>query len=337
MGLAFVTGASGFVGSHLVEALVGRGWRVRCLVRKTSSVDFLTKLGADLVMGDVDQPEVLNAAMEGVDVVYHVAGLTCALTYEDLLRVNRDGVQRVMEAAAAQPKSPVVVLVSSIAASGPTSRGQVKLESDPAKPVSQYGESKLAGECVAMTFADRVPLTIVRPGIVFGPRDKGQIQLFQTLQTFRFFPIAGLQNPPLSYIHGEDLAEVLILAAERGKRVPPSDKRVPGEGIYFAVVDEHPTMADWGRMVRPMVKRPFAPIVCIPPPVPMLAARISEGVNWLFGKADIFNRDKIREAQAESWACSPAAIHRDLEFVPPKTLAQRLQETIDWYKTNGDL
>jgi dihydroflavonol-4-reductase len=334
MGLAFVTGGSGFVGSHLVETLVKRGWRARCLVRSASSVDVLKKAGADLVIGDLDKPDDLRAVLEGVDVVYHVAGLTCALSYDQLLRVNRDGVERVLSAAAAMEKPPTVVLVSSIAAGGPTSRGQVKLESDPANPVSKYGESKLAGEKVASQFAGRLPVTIVRPGVVFGPRDTAQAQLFRALKRFRFHPVPGMKNPPLSYIYVEDLADVLMLAAAQGKRVPPPEAPVAGQGIYYAVVAEHPSFADWGKMVRPLLRRPWAPVINLPHPVPMFVARCSEVWQQIRGKPDMFNRDKIREAYVDSWACSPAAIQHDLQFVPPKTLQQRLEETIQWYKTN---
>jgi nucleoside-diphosphate-sugar epimerase len=335
MGIAFVTGASGFVGSNLVEHLIARGWRARCLVRKASTVDVLKQAGADLVIGDIDQPEQLRAAMEGVNAVYHVAGLTCALKYDDLLRVNRDGVRNVVAAAASQTNPPPVVVVSSIAAAGPTSRGQIKLESDPATPISEYGETKLAGEKMAMQFAGQVPVTIVRPGVVFGPRDRGLMPLFKTLKLFRFHPVPGRQNPALSYIYVEDLAEILMLAASQGKRVPAHGENGPiGEGIYYAVTSEHPTFAEWGRMARPMVGRPFAPVISIPSPISFFAARCSERLQQLRGKPDMFNRDKIRESQAESWACSPAAIERDLHFVPPKPLVERLQQTIDWYKTN---
>jgi nucleoside-diphosphate-sugar epimerase len=335
MGLAFVTGGSGFVGSNLVEHLIREGWRVRCLVRKASSVDVLKQAGADLVIGGIDHPEELRAAMEGVDVVYHVAGLTAALSYDELLKVNRDGTQNVVAAAAMQPKPPTVVVVSSIAAAGPAKKGQIRLESDPPHPVSQYGESKLAGEKMAMALADQVPLTIVRPGIVFGPRDyTGQWTMFKAIKLIRIHPVPGMKDAPLSYIYIDDLSEILMRAAADGKRVPPPDRPVPGEGIYNAVAPEFYTLADWGRLVRPMLRRPFAPVIRIPGPLPMLMARFNEFVQHLRGKANMFNRDKIREALVESWACSSAAIERDLHFVPPKPLAVRLRETIDWYQAN---
>jgi nucleoside-diphosphate-sugar epimerase len=338
MGLAFVTGGNGYVGSNLVEHLIREGWRVRCLVRQGSSVDALKQAGADLVIGDVENPDDLRSVMDGVDVVYHVAGLTAARSYERLLAVNRDGTQNVVGAAAMQPKPPTVVVVSSVAAGGPAKRGQIRLESDPPHPISQYGESKLAGEEAAMAFAGQVPLTIVRPGIVFGPGDYyGQVTLFGAIKRFRFHPVPGMKNPPLSFIFIDDLSDVLMRAASLGKRVPPPDRPVLGEGIYHAVVPEHPTLAEWGRMVRPMLRRPFAPVIYIPDPVPMLVARFNEALQGMRGKATIFNRDKVREAQVDSWACSAAALERDLHFVPPKPLAVRLKETIEWHKANKQL
>jgi nucleoside-diphosphate-sugar epimerase len=156
----------------------------------------------------------------------------------------------------------------------------------------------------------------------------------------RLHPVPGFHQPPLSYIHVEDLAEILIRAAERGGRVPStvagdSEQDQPGEGVYYAVAPEYPTLADWGRMARPLLRRPFAPVIPMPNPLPWFFASCSEVLAQLRGRAEMFNRDKIREAQVESWACSPAAIERDLDFTPPKPLQKRLEETIEWYKQAG--
>jgi nucleoside-diphosphate-sugar epimerase len=138
----------------------------------------------------------------------------------------------------------------------------------------------------------------------------------------------------------DDLLEILRLAAERGQRaaslaIDEAAQSKPGQGIYYAVAPEYPTLADWGRMARPLLRRPFAPVLPMPNPLPWMFASCSEMLAQIRGRAEMFNRDKIREAQVESWACSPAAMQRDLGFTPPRSLQDRLAETIEWYKQAG--
>src|SRR5688572_24591379 len=178
---SLVTGSSGFIGSHLVEALRSRGEKVRCLVRGTSRREILERLGVEFAEGDVTRPETLAAAVQGVDVVYNLAGLTCALRAEDQSQVNGTGVENLARACAACDVPPVHVLVSSVAAAGPAPRNRLRLESEPPRPISNYGRSKRAGELAAEKYADRVPTTILRPGAVFGERDRLMFPMFQSV------------------------------------------------------------------------------------------------------------------------------------------------------------
>lgn len=328
-----VTGASGFIGQHLVQALRSRGDRVRCLVRKTSATEKLQKLGAELAWGDVTDPAACATAMLGIDRVFHLAAMIAALRPVDMQRVNYEGCRNIAQAAAEQAQPPVLVLVSSIAAAGPAARGQIRMEADPATPCTNYGRSKLAGEQAAVEFADRVPLTIVRPGVVIGPGNRDMLPMFRVIRRFRFHAVAGWNSPPLSCIYIDDLVEILLRAAERGKRVMPGGK--PGQGYYFAAAPEYPDYGTLGRMVRPYLQRPRAWIIPLPTPLPQMFARTNEMLAHLRGKPDLFNCDKIREATATSWACSHEAVKHDLDFVPPAPLSQRLQETVAWYQREG--
>lgn len=335
MAHVLITGATGFIGTSLVEELLRRGDRVRCLVRSPERAKPLADLGAELVAGDLDQTAALAQATADVEIVYHLAGLTKTLQPEEMTRVNRDGTAKLMQSCADQPQPPVVVLVSSIAAAGPAPRGQIRTEADPPAPVSNYGKSKLAGEQEAEKLAARVPLTIVRPGMVFGPRDPGMLVAFQSIRQLRSHVTPGLTPPPLSWIYIDDLIDLMLRAAERGTRVPAGGNGTPGQGRYFAVVSEHPTWTEMGRMVRPMLSRPFALLLPLPGPLAWCVAGINERLARMSGKPRWVNYDKIREALVTSWACSCEAAQRDLGFAPPKPLVERFEETINWYKQEG--
>jgi nucleoside-diphosphate-sugar epimerase len=204
-----LTGATGFVGGHLAEALRARGDDVACLVRSPAKAAALEARGCRLVPGDLGDPSGLERLVAGAEVVYHVAGRIAARNEAELTAANRDGAGRMARAARTAGVGRFV-LVSSLAVTGPTTPGRPLDESGPPRPVTPYGRSKLAGEEVVK--AGGVAFTIVRPPAVYGPGDRELLRVFKLART-GFAPLLGDGRQELSLVHARDLAHALIAAA----------------------------------------------------------------------------------------------------------------------------
>jgi dihydroflavonol-4-reductase len=242
----------------------------------------------------------------------------------------------VLAAAAAQPNPPVVVLISSLAAVGPAPRGRLRVESDPICPISLYGRSKRAGELAAEEFADRVPITVVRPGIVFGQGDRMSLPLFTVPASSRIHMVPGYFPHRFSFIHVDDLAQILVRVAEKGNRLVPgaqsSGCRSPG--YYFAADDQHPTYYELGTLIgqalgKYVVSVPWA-LVAV-----WIAAVIHETNGRLTHQLVHVSFDKAREASAGAWNCDARSTWTELGYRPPFSLAERLQQTVQWYRGAG--
>jgi nucleoside-diphosphate-sugar epimerase len=331
-----VTGATGFLGAHLTRRLVQQGHSVRALVRATSQTRSLEEWGVARVVGDLSDVDSVHRAVEGVDWVFHLAGLIGAHGRRALLQANGWGTAHVADACARQAHPPVLVYVSSVAAVGPAWRHRLRTEHDVPSPVSQYGWSKRAGEIAVERRAAGVPTTIVRPGIVFGPEGREMFPIFQSIDRLHLHIVAGQWSPRLSLIDVEDLATLLIAAAERGARVPGSGvKPDMATGRYFACCPEYPDYFQFGRLVQQALAQRYVAFLHIPVPIPWLVGCLAPWLTSLFGASSALSIDKIREALADSWACSCAAAERELGFRPTQTLAEQLRGTARWYREHG--
>jgi nucleoside-diphosphate-sugar epimerase len=252
-------------------------------------------------------------------------------------RVNAGGTRVLARACAALPNPPVLLYLSSVAAAGPTAIGRLRVESDPASPVSAYGRSKRAGELAVADVAERLPGTIVRPGVVFGPHSREMLPLFQNIQWTRIHLVPSLSPPPLSLIHVDDLVALMIRAAERGRRLPSrsADFAATGEGSYFACIDEFPDFGQLGRAIAASLGQPHIVVMPCIEPVAWTFAGCAQFASLVTRRSLTLNVDKMREALAESWACSNQAARHDLQFDPAFDLSNGLRDTTAWYREQG--
>lgn len=334
---AFVTGATGFIGGHLVEELVSRGIQVTCLVRAGSKTDRLNHPLVRLQEGDLYDRQRLQQVAEDVDVVFHLGGLTHAQSSDDLFEVNGKAVGRLADAFARTAKPPRFVYLSSLAAAGPSPSGpDAQKESKHPAPISEYGRSKRAGEIELHQRAAVLPSTIIRPGIVFGPRDPGLASVFKLIYRVNLHVVIGSQTPPLGLIYVRDLARLLLTAAQHGECLNEMTQGGYSEQGYYSAVDdsEFPNYWQLGKRLGAILDRR----VFVWPMWRWLgfsAASAVETLNRFQGRSSFFNPDKIREATAQSWSASCEKARRHLKFQPSDNLDAQLEFTANWYRDNN--
>ncbi|HMK39593.1 MAG TPA: NAD-dependent epimerase/dehydratase family protein, partial [Bacteroidota bacterium] len=211
--VALVTGATGFIGSHLVELLLKQRYAVRVLLRKTSDTVWLKGLPLDYVYGDLFDRDALQKAVTGVDYVFHSAGVTKAKTPEEYFRGNTEGTANILESVSRHnPGLKRFVQISSQTAVGPSPGAAPVSEEAASRPITTYGRSKLKAEGVCAGYRNSIPITIVRPPAVYGPRDKDVYEFFNTMSK-GLQPMVGMKEKYVSLVHVGDLVRGFLLAA----------------------------------------------------------------------------------------------------------------------------
>lgn len=312
---ALITGATGFIGSHLCEELIKRGYEVTCLLREHSNSQWIESLKLTPVTGDCTQIETLSNISNDYDYIFHLAGLTKACTTKDFFDANVKGTENILQVASRNKNLKRFIYLSSLSATGPSKNGTPVNEDVEPKPVSRYGESKLGGEEAVLKYSDKVPVTILRPPAVYGPRDRDFLVFFKMIKK-GFYPEWGKCYYSLLYV--DDLIQGILLSAEKKK----SQGRIyflSGTKIYKGTEIAEAISSVLNVEVRQLR---------IPKFVMPFFAYISERVN----KKGIINRDKVRELKYSHWICDAQKAREEIGFQTKATLKDGVQWTADWYR-----
>jgi dihydroflavonol-4-reductase len=317
-----ITGATGFVGLHVAAAFSGRAMRVRALVRSAHRAERLRGLPVTTQLASLDDQAALVRALAGARVVVHLAALTHARTEAELERVNVAGTRGLLEAMlTAVPRPRRLVYMSSLAAVGPALHPLGR--SDPARPLTAYGRSKLAGERVVLSAADALEVVVLRAPAVYGPGDAEILRFFR-LAKLGVLPVPAGPPRPLQLVFVRDLAEAVVQAA-----VQPAAR-----GVYHIAGAESRSWAEVCQLLGRTTGRRVR-LLRVPSGLIRGAAAVSEAVAAALGRSSIFNRDKARELLAPGWLCDTEDARRELGFVAGTPLEQGLLETWQWYRNEG--
>ncbi|UCC81015.1 MAG: NAD-dependent epimerase/dehydratase family protein [Candidatus Zixiibacteriota bacterium] len=319
-----VTGSNGFVGSHICETLLESGYRVRALVRHTSNLANLKGLDLELFYGDLNDFDSLLKAVEGVAAVVNNGGLTKTIDPDMFYKVNSEGTDNILKAILqSNPGLERFIQISSSAACGPSNTKSPISEDHPPKPLTIYGKSKLEGERIAISYGEKIPVTILRPSAIYGPRDGEMLSFFKIIK-WGIKPTFGVGECYINFTYAKDFARAVVKSIE-------SD--VASGGIYFVTEKRIYSYSEAGDIISGVLNRKGLDIH-IPVKVLEFAGGLSEMIARKRGKAAIFTKDKAIEISQKYWLVTSDKIERDMGFIASTSFREGVERTVRWYKEN---
>jgi len=313
-----ITGATGFIGSHLTEALLNENFDVYCIVRNPLKLRFLQGLNVKIIQGDCSQKETIEKIRWDFDYIFNLSGITKATHPEEFFQSNYLGTKNLVEVVAERnPSLKRFVHVSSLAAVGPCRDGKPVDEKTEPAPISEYGKSKLMGEKAVEFFKDRLPITIIRPPAVYGPRDSDFLTFFKMIKVG---VVLYLTEAIYSMIYVNDLVNGIITASKSEKAV--------GETFFIAESQPYDTHQIVEAISDAVGKRPVK--IKIPKGIGMFFIRVFQK----FDKKSIINSDKLKELVQPCWVCDTQKAEQLLGFKTKTKLKEGMEWTAKWYRMN---
>jgi dihydroflavonol-4-reductase len=320
-----VTGASGFVGSHIADRLIESGHDVRALVRSTSSHRWLKGKPIEVVDGILTEPDSLKAAVTDVDAVVHVAGVTAAKTKQGFFEGNQLATRGLLDAVRKyNPDIQRFIQCSSQTATGPSLDGEPVTELTPPHPITAYGQSKRAAEEECERARNDFPVTILRLPAIYGPRDSAILTFFQTVDK-RLKPLIGMTDKRVNLLHVGDVAEGVRLAIEH-----PDAKNE----TYFIAGERQHTWREISDLTADIVGKKGV-TVRLPHAIVYTVAGLSEFFSMFRKQPSVLNWEKGRDMVQAHWTCSAEKAKRELGYRQQITLEDGIRDTVEWYRKEG--
>ena len=333
-----ITGASGFIGSFIVEEALKRDFEVWAAVRRSSSRQFLQDGRIHLIELDLNSKERLTEQMKDCqfDYVVHAAGVTKCLNKADFHRINTEGTQHLVEALMAL-RMPLkrFVYLSSLSIMGAIREQQPYeeiRESDTPRPNTAYGKSKLEAERwleqlseeLKLKHEEPFPYVILRPTGVYGPRERDYFMMAKSIKAHTDFAV-GYRQQDITFVYVEDVVQAVFLAIEKGqtgRKYFLSDGEVYQSSTFSNLIHRELGSPWWIRITAPLW-------------LLRIITFCGEYVGHLTGKVTALNNDKFNIMRQRNWRCDIEPARRELGYEPKVKLEEGVKRSIAWYRENG--
>lgn len=324
-----ITGASGFIGSFIVEEALNRGFETWAAVRRSSSLDFLHDERIHLIELNLSSKEQLVEQLrgKGFDYVVHAAGVTKCLNKADFHRVNTEGTRNLVEALL-EVKMPLkrLVYMSSLSVFGAIKEkmpyDEIR-EDDTPRPNTEYGRSKLAAEQYLASVESKLPYVILRPTGVYGPREKDYFMMAKSIKQHIDFAV-GFQRQDITFVYVTDVVQAVFLALEKGK----------AGRQYFLSDGEVYQSTTFSDLIHEELGRPWWLRITAPTWVLRILTFFGEYAGRISGKVTVLNKDKYNILKQRNWRCDITPARKELGYEPKVKLKEGVRATIAWYKEN---
>jgi len=323
-----ITGASGFIGSFIVEEALRRGFETWAAVRGSSSRQFLTDERIHFVELNLSSEEALRSQLQGhqFDYVVHAAGVTKCLDKRDFYRINTEGTQHLVRALLAL-RMPLrrFVYISSLSIMGAIREQQPYTEiceTDEARPNTAYGKSKLQAERWLET--QPIPYIILRPTGVYGPRERDYFMMAKSIKAHTDFAV-GYRQQDITFVYVTDVVQAVFLALEHGQ----TGRR------YFLSDGEVYQSSTFSDLIRRELGNPWWIRITAPIWLLRVITFVGEYVGRLTGRVTALNNDKYNIMRQRNWRCDIQPARRELGYEPQVKLEEGVRRSIRWFQDNG--
>jgi dihydroflavonol-4-reductase len=320
-----VTGGTGFVGSHTIELLLQRGFHVRCLVRRSrTNLGWVEGLPIEVLRGSYYDVDSLREAVGQSDYVIHLAGVTKARKQREYNDGNVLATRNLLEAATSSSKLRKFCYISSLTAVGPSRDGSLIDENAPCAPLTTYGVTKLEAETICHLYANRIPLVILRPPAVYGPRDSDLLEIFKWAVK-GFVPAIGGRKKTMSLIFGPELGRAIVEAT--------LSEKTAGETYFVSDTDPYSYIETAGKVSALAGKR--TRVIPLPRWLVYTMGGVSEALSAFRSAPPVLNIEKVRDLIQNHWVCTPRKLQDHLGFSTQVSIDEGLKRTYEWYKGYG--